>query len=60
VGCDSVHWQGATPLRACAREEKQRSQRAAALFNRVRSALTKLVTVYVPRKLNIHQVLPAE
>ncbi|MFM8901292.1 MAG: hypothetical protein ACKOF9_15305 [Burkholderiales bacterium] len=40
VGCDSVRWQGETTLRARAREEEQRGQRAAALLNRARSALT--------------------
>jgi hypothetical protein len=60
VGCDAVRWQGATTLRARAREEEQRSQRAAAQTNRVRSALTQLVRVFVPGELNVHQVLPAE
>jgi hypothetical protein len=47
VGCDAVRWQGETTLRARAREEEQRSQRAAALLNRARSALTQLVMVFV-------------
>jgi hypothetical protein len=43
VGCDAVGWQGATTLRARAREEKQRGQRAAAQLNRARSALPQVV-----------------
>jgi hypothetical protein len=42
VGCDAVRWQGETTLRARAREEEQRSQRAAARLNRVCSARYKL------------------
>ena len=57
VSCDAVGWQGqaqACPalrlgwtLRAHAREEEQRSQRAAARLNRVRSALTQPVKAVV-------------
>jgi hypothetical protein len=47
VGCDAVRWQGATTLRARAREEEQRGQRTAARLNRVRSALTPSVKVFV-------------
>ena len=53
-------WQGATTLRAHAREEEQRGQRAAARLNRVRSALTQPVQVVVRQKSNIHAVYPAE
>ena len=60
MGCDAVGWQGATTLRAYAREEKQRSQRAAARLNRVRSALTQPVKVVVRRQVSIHVVYPAE
>ena len=56
MGCDAVGWQGATTLRAYAREEKQRGQRAAARLNRVRSALTQPVKVVVRRQVNIHAV----
>ena len=56
MGCDAVGWQDATTLRAHAREEEQRSQRAAARLNRVRSALTQPVKVVVRKKLNIHAV----
>ena len=56
VSCDAVGWQGATTLRAHAREEEQRSQRAAARLNRVRSALTQPVKVVVRRQANIHAV----
>ncbi|XVJ70704.1 MAG: hypothetical protein HEQ39_14575 [Rhizobacter sp.] len=60
MGCAAVRWQGETTLRARAREEEQRGQRAAAQLNRARSALTQLVRVFVPGKLTIYQVLPAE
>ena len=59
VGCDAVGWQGATTLRAHAREEEQRGQRAAARLNRVRSALTQPVKVVVRRQANIHAVYRA-
>ena len=59
MGCDAVGWQGATTLRAYAREEKQRGQRAAARLNRVRSALTQPVKVVGRKKANIHAVYPA-
>ena len=60
VSCDAVGWQDATTLRAYAREEKQRGQRAAARLNRVRSALTQPVKVVVRNKVSIHAVYPAE
>ena len=56
MGCDAVGWQGATTLRAYAREEEQRGQRAAAWLTRVRSALTKAVGVVVRKEVNIHAV----
>ena len=40
VGCDAVRWQGATTLRAHAREEEQSRQRAVARLTQVRSAVT--------------------
>ena len=49
-----------TTLRANAREEEQRSQRAAARPNRVRSALTQSVKVVVENKVHVHAVYPAE
>ena len=60
AGCDVVGWQGATTLRAHAREEKQRRQRAAARLDRVRSALTQVVNAVVGTKLNVHLELQAE
>ena len=64
VSCDAVGWQDqaqACPalrlgwtLRAYAREEKQRGQRAAARLNRVRSAFTLPVKVFVRRQVNVH------
>ena len=60
MGCDAVGWQGVTTLRAYAREEEQRGQRAAARLNRVRSALTQSVNVVVRQKFNVHAVYPAE
>ena len=56
VGRAAVRWQGATTLRAHAREEEQRRQRAAARLNRVRSALTQTVRVAVGRDLSVHAV----
>jgi hypothetical protein len=56
VGRDAVRWQGATLLRAHAREEEQRGQRAAARLNRACSALTQVVTVVVSRDLSVHAV----
>ena len=60
MGCAAVGWQGATTLRAHAREEEQRGQRAAAQLNRVRSALTQPVKMVVRKKFSIHAVYPAE
>ena len=56
MGCDAVRWQGATTLRAHAREEEQHGQRAAARLNRVRSALTQQVNVVVGTNVNVHAV----
>jgi hypothetical protein len=49
-----------TTLRARAREEEQRGQRAAAQLNRVCSAFTQVVKVIVGRNISIHAVLPAD
>jgi hypothetical protein len=57
VGCDAVRWQGETTLRARAREEEQRRQRAAARLNRVRSARYKLDLALEAKKVSIHAVL---
>ena len=56
VGCDAVRWQGVTTLRAHAREEEQRRQRAVARRNRARSALTQQVNVVVGTNVNVHAV----
>ena len=60
MGPDAEGWQRATTLRAHAREKAQRSQRAAAWLNRVRSALTQQKKVAVRDKVNVHAVYPAE
>ena len=60
MGCDAVCWQGVTTLRANARKEEQRRQSAVARLNRVRSALTRMVTVAVVKKDNVHTRLLAE
>ena len=60
VGCDAVCWQGVTTLRAHAREEEQRRQRAVARLNRVRSALTQMGAVIVVKKVNVLTRLLAE
>jgi hypothetical protein len=57
VGCDAVRWQGATTLRARAREEDQRRQRTAAWLNRVCSARYKLDLALEAKKVSIHAVL---
>jgi hypothetical protein len=57
VGCDAVHWQGVTTLRARAREEEQRGQRGAARLNRVCSARYKLDLALEAIKASIHAVL---
>jgi hypothetical protein len=57
VGGYAVRWQGVTTLRARAREEEQRSQRAAAPLNRVRSARNKLDLALEAKKVSIHAVL---
>jgi hypothetical protein len=54
VGCDAVRWQGVPTQWAFAHQEKQRSQRAVALRNRLRSALTQMVMACGQRKLNKH------
>ena len=70
VGCDAVRWQGlaqACPapclgltLRAHAREEEQRGQRAAARLNRARSAVTLQVMVLVNAGACINALFPAK
>jgi hypothetical protein len=57
VGCDAVRWQGETTLRARARKEEQRGQRAAAWRNRVRSARYKLDLALEANKVSIHAAL---
>jgi hypothetical protein len=57
VGCDAVRWQGETTLRARAREEEQRGQRAAARLNRVCSARYKLDLALEATKVSIRAVL---
>ncbi|MFM2448749.1 MAG: hypothetical protein RIS44_1199 [Pseudomonadota bacterium] len=57
VGCGAVRWQGATTLRARAREEEQRSKRAAAWLNRLCSARYKLDLALEANKVSIHAVL---
>ena len=47
VGRPGVGWQGVTTLRACARKEEQRRQRAPGRLNRVRSAVTQKVNACV-------------
>jgi hypothetical protein len=56
AGRDASGWQGATTLRARAREEEQRGQRVAARFDRVRSALTQTVKAVVEAIVNVHAV----
>ena len=56
VGGDAVRWRGVTTLRACAREEEQRGQRAAARLNRVCSARYKLDLALEANKMSIHAV----
>jgi len=59
VGGDAVRWRGVTTLRARAREEEQRSQRAAARLNRVCSAQCKLDLALEANKVSIHKALRA-
>jgi len=56
VGCDAVRWQGATTLRARARKEEQRGQRAAAQPTRVCSARYKLDLALEAEKVRIDEV----
>jgi hypothetical protein len=51
---------GETTLRARAREEEQRCQRAAAQLNRVCSAFTQAVKVVVGSNVSMQAVLPAD
>ena len=59
MGRDVGYWQGATTLRAHAREEEQRGQCTAARLNRVLSALTRVVKLVVVTNASIHAVHPA-
>jgi uncharacterized DUF497 family protein len=52
VGCAAVRWQGAPTQWADAHQEKQRSQRAVAWLNRMRSVLTRWVKAGGERSLN--------
>ena len=56
MGCDAVRWQGETTLRARARKEEQRRQRAVAQLNRVRSARHELDLALEAEKWRIHVV----
>ena len=49
-----------TTLQAHAREAEQRSQRAAARLNRVRSALTQAVSVVMGTNLRVNAASPVE
>ena len=60
MGCAAVRWQGATTLRAHAREEEQRGQRDVARLTRVRSAVTQMGKVIVGTNVSVHNVWPAE
>ena len=60
VGRDAARWQGATTLRAHAREEEQRGRRGAARLNRLRSALTQTMRVRVGTNVSVHTVSPAK
>ena len=64
MGRDGARWQGATTLRAHAREKEQHGlkacQRAPARLNRVRSAVTQQVKCAVAMKVSIHAVHHAE
>ena len=59
VGCDAVRWQGAPTQWADAQQEKQRSQRAVAWLNRMRSVLTRWVMAGGERNLNQHAAFVA-
>jgi hypothetical protein len=56
VGCNAVRWQEETTMRARAREEEQRCQRAAAQLNRVCSGRYKLDLALEAKKVSIHEV----
>ena len=59
VGCDAVRGQGAPTQWADADQEKQRSQRAVARLNRLRSVLTRWVMAGGERNLNGHAAFAA-
>jgi hypothetical protein len=52
VSCDAVRWQGVPTQWALAHKEKQRSQRAIARLNRLRSVLIQGVKARRQRSLN--------
>ena len=54
MGCDAVRWQGVQTQWALAHQEKQRSQRAVAWLNRLRSVLAQWVKVRGQSELNRH------
>jgi hypothetical protein len=60
AGRDAGRRHGATTPRAHARKEEQRRRRAAARLDRVRSAVTRTVTVVVGSIASVHARLPAE
>ena len=55
-----MRWQGTTTLRAHARKEEQRRQRAAAWPDRACSAVTHAVMFVGVANVSIHQASPAE
>ena len=59
-GGDGTRWQGATTLRAHAREEEQRGQRVPAPPYRVRSAVTLEVKLNVGANASAHAASPAD
>jgi hypothetical protein len=59
AGCDAPRWQDANHSDAQRhREDLQRRQRGAARLDRVRSALTQVVNVFVNGNASVHAVLP--
>ena len=59
MGHDAVRWQGAPTQWADAHQEKQRSQRAVARLNRLRSVLTPWVKAGGRRNLSRHETFAA-
>ena len=60
VGRHGVGWQGMTTLRAFARKEEQRRQRATGRLNRACSVVTHKVRWVVGTKARFHAACPAE